>query len=228
MNKRVLVVVAHPDDEALGCGGTMAKLVGEGDEVKVCFLSGGVSARGGRDCSKSVLALKKSAEAAGVVLGVKEFFWFDFPDQGFDTVPILSVTKAVEGIVDSFRPDIVFTHFKWDLNRDHRVCFEAVKTALRPVGWKRVVSLFCFEVLSSSEWGFGNAFSPTFFVDVGEKGFWRKQESLDCYKQEMRLSPHPRSKEIVFSLARLRGSTIGVEYAEAFEVVYCFGFGVLL
>ena len=218
----VLVVAAHPDDEALGAGGAMALHCAKKDKVSVVILGTGIASRKGKgeDISSELSALRAQSRSALSRLGVKDVQFLDFPDNSFDSVPLLDIVKAVEKIVSEKKPATVYTHHWGDLNIDHRRTFEAVMTACRPVGGCSVKKIMCFEVLSYTEWNVqsaGTAFLPNSFLDISAV----LQKKLDClseYKGEMRPFPHPRSLEVVEALAKVRGSTIGAKAAEAFEV----------
>ncbi|WP_202819748.1 PIG-L deacetylase family protein [Thaumasiovibrio subtropicus] len=216
--KVVLVVAAHSDDEALGCGGTIAKHVDNGDDVYVVFMTDGVASRVENGINESNERLDAS-KAALSVLGVKEVFRFDFPDNKMDSVPLLSVVKEVESVISRVLPTIIYTHFQGDLNVDHYVTHKAVMTACRPQSWCCVKEIYCFEVLSSTEWNSKaeKAFLPQKIVDVAAQ--WdQKIEALSCYHREMRTAPHSRSIESVEALGTLRGATHGLDKAEAFFV----------
>lgn len=221
MMKRILIVAAHPDDETLGAGGAMAKHVASGDEVSVLILGEGVASRKehGEDYSKERESLRADSKRALARLGVKDVSFLDFPDNSFDTVPLLKIVKAVEKAVTEKKPDVVYTHHWGDLNIDHRVTFDAVLTACRPPG-SSVSKIMCFEVLSSTEWNVqnaGNAFVPNAFVDITDV-LEKKISALKEYKSEMRSYPHPRSSEGAEILAKMRGMAIGKKAAEAFHI----------
>lgn len=220
--KRVLVVAAHPDDEVLGCGGTIAKHAMSGDEVHVVILAEGVTSRDNarnRINRKAELSeLAKVAEHANKLLGVYSLTLHDLPDNRLDSVDLLDLTKLVENHVQEIKPDILYTHHAGDVNIDHRRIHEAVVTASRPQPFQSVQTLLFFEVQSSTEWqppGSAMPFSPNWFVDVSTT-LDMKMKALAAYQDEMRPWPHSRSCEAVHHLARWRGSTIGCEAAEAF------------
>ncbi len=219
---RVLVVVAHPDDEVLGCGGTMALLAHQGHEIYVLILGEGVTSRDEmRDPDRRVAeiaALRKAARQAAKILGVKEIFFEDFPDNRFDTVPLLELIKAVEQIKKRITPDMVFTHFEGDLNIDHRLTARAVMTATRPLPGEVVRRVYAFEVPSSTEWNFATAFRPNMYFEI-TPFLERKIEALRCYEEELRAFPHPRSVEGIKHLARMRGTESGCKAAEAFGLI---------
>jgi len=222
MPKKILVVAAHPDDETLGAGGAMALHCTRNDSVSVIILGTGIASRKekGTSISGELSALRAQSKSALAKLGVKDVQFLDFPDNSFDSVPLLEITKAVEKIVSEKTPGLVYTHHWGDLNIDHRRTFEAVMTACRPVGGCSVEKILCFEVLSSTEWNAQRsetAFAPNCFIDISST-LQKKLDGLSEYIGEVRPFPHPRSLEAVSALAKLRGSTIGVAAAEAFEI----------
>jgi len=217
---RILVVAAHPDDEALGCGGTMAKLSEAGHEVHVAFMADGVGSRGKASRAMTAEAKKRrsNAQKACRILGAQSPSFEPFPDNRMDSVDLLDVVQRVESLVKDYGPTTVFTHHGGDLNIDHRRVHEAVVTACRPQPKHCVRSLLFFEVPSSTEWqmpGARPAFEPNWFSDISAT-LTTKLKALDAYEGEMRAWPHARSAEALVHLARWRGATVGVEAAEAF------------
>lgn len=223
---KILIIAAHPDDEVLGCGGTIAKY-SKDREVYVLILGEGVSSRYQKkeEAPREELdKIKEQSRKASQVLGVKESFFLDLPDQRFDTVSFLDIVKKIENIIQTLRPEVIYTHSSRDLNLDHRITFEAVLTATRPTGDFLVKELYSFEVLSSTEWSFqkvNGSFSPNFFEEISFLDISKKIESLKIYEGEIRKFPHPRSEEAILSLAKTRGSSVGLNYAEAFELIRC-------
>jgi LmbE family N-acetylglucosaminyl deacetylase len=217
--RAALVVAAHPDDEALGCGGTIARLAAEGTEVHLLFLADGVSSRTGVGShAPGVAGRRAMGDRAAAILGAAPPVYLDLPDNRMDGLDLLDVIGAIEEHAERLQPDVVFTSFAGDLNVDHRACAHAVTTAFRPTAGQSVRAVYSFEIASSTEWAFGvtgQVFTPTYFVDV--EGFLpQKLAALEAYAEELRPFPHPRSPEAVSALARLRGSTVGVAAAEAF------------
>lgn len=220
MHKSILILAAHPDDEVLGCGGTIAKLVDEGATVNVAFVADGVFSRIGEESAKQqeLTARRTAAQGACAILGVKSVSFGDFPDNRMDTIPLLDITQAVEALIAKHQPEMVFTHHAGDVNIDHRRLHEAVATACRPQQGHPVKTLLCFEVPSSTEWqlpGSAPAFMPNWFVDISTT-LDRKLAALEAYADELRAWPHPRSRQGVEHLAHWRGATVGVDAAEAF------------
>jgi len=221
---KVLVVVAHPDDEVLGCGGTISRLSLEGHEVSVAILGEGATSRyrdRGEADPVEVAALRESADRAGRILGARKVSTGDLPDNRFDTVPQIMVAKKVEELLADVGPERVFTHHGGDLNVDHVCVNRAVLVATRPQPGAVVPEIYAMEIPSSTEWSFQQVepvFRPNVFFDITAT-LDRKIEALGEYPQEMRPFPHPRSPESVRSIARRWGSVAGCEAAEAFELI---------
>lgn len=222
--KKILVIAAHPDDEVLGCGGTIAKHIKLGDKVYCLFLGKGKSSRNFKNESylkKEQAILKKEAEKAAKILGISKTFFENFPDQQYDTIPFLKIVKSIEKIKNKIKPEIVFTHHQGDLNLDHQITFKAVLTACRPLRNETVKELYSFEIPSSTEWGIPkkkNYFMPNFFIDVSDT-FNKKIEALEAYKSEIRKYPHPRSLKSVEIIARRWGTIVEKELVESFEII---------
>jgi N-acetylglucosamine malate deacetylase 1 len=219
MNETVLVVAAHPDDDVLGCGGTMARHVNNGDIVHVLFLADGVTSRTSAIGEEQYIDSRNNcAHMAAEVLGVQRPVFLGFPDNKMDTVPLLDVVQTIETYIYKVKPSIVYTHYSEDLNIDHQITHKAVITACRPKPEFCVRKIFSFEVLSSSEWGVGgNKFSPNYFIDISET-LDKKILALREYKDEMLDFPNSRSIESIEALATIRGGSVGMFAAEGFIV----------
>jgi LmbE family N-acetylglucosaminyl deacetylase len=217
----VLVVAAHGDDEVLGCGGTMARFSAEGRPVHLLLLADGESSRA-RVAHDPVEALTDARLAAArrsaEILGCASVSAHSLPDNRMDSCDLLDVVQLIEASIEACAPTLVLAHFGNDVNIDHRVTHEAVQAACRPQPGSPVRVLWFFEVASSTEWrtpGGVTGFAPNVFVDI--TGQWpKKVDALHAYAKELRPFPHARSVEGVEALARWRGVTIGVPYAEAF------------
>lgn len=215
---KVLVVAAHPDDEVLGVGATVARHTTAGDEVVSVVVSEGASSRYEEGADRT---LQEAGQRAAKVLGVASLRFLGFPDQRLDEGPILHVIQSIEKIVGEIGPDVVYTHHWGDLNRDHRVVSEAVQVACRPVGDAYPRRLLCFETPSSSEWRApdpGLQFVPNHFVDVTAT-LDQKLQAMACYATEVRPAPHPRSLEALRSRAAYWGQIVGRSFAEPFVLV---------
>lgn len=218
---KVLVIAAHPDDEVLGCGGTIAKHVAAGDEVNIHILAEGATSRTAfRDCeahSVELSELAQSAACAARILGATTVL-HGLPDNRLDSLDLLDVIKLVEEVVFAYRPDVVYTHHSSDVNIDHQIIHRAVVTACRPLPGQSVRTLLFFEIPSSTEWQVLSnvaAFVPNWFVSIDET-LDCKVQALEPYGSEMREFPHPRSISAVRALAAWRGASIGANAAEAF------------
>ncbi|WP_201767081.1 PIG-L deacetylase family protein [Novipirellula maiorica] len=219
--QKVLVVAAHPDDEALGCGGAMACHAAMGDEVAVLFMTDGVSSR--LSAGQSEAATRNTAmQSAMSILGVSRFQAMTFPDNAMDSVPLLEITQVIEEFCSDWGvPDTVYTHHASDLNLDHRLTHQAVMTCFRPqpAADGKPTKILSFEVLSSTGWEgtTADSFRPNYFVDI-RSTLKKKLEALDAYSEEMRPFPHARSLETAEHLARYRGASVGMPAAEAYVV----------
>jgi len=218
----ILVVAAHPDDEILGCGGTIARLTGEGHKASILMLGEGVASRtgsGNRRKNESLIrTLRAEARRANAIIGVDDIRFLRFPDNRFDEVPLLEIVKKVEEVIDRTRPYCVFTHHAHDLNIDHRLTHAAVLTATRPMPGQTVREIYSFPALSSTEWTFCDDFAPNTFFDISSM-ISTKVKALRCYASELRDFPHPRSLHGVEVAAEYWGMRAGVQSAEAFILI---------
>ena len=223
LDKRVLVIAAHPDDEILGCGGTLAKFIKEGCYVSVIILSDGILSRIDESSlldREKISHRQQCAINANNVLGVQDLQFCLFPDNQMDTVPLLEVVKAIEKEIDRVKPEIVLTHHYGDVNVDHSIVHEAVLAACRPQPGHSAHTLMFFEIPSSTEWrpaSSPESFKPNWFVDIS-KTLDFKLKAMKEYENEVRNFPHPRSLESIEHLAGWRGASVGVFAAEAFEL----------
>lgn len=216
----ILVVAAHPDDEVLGVGGTLLKLAKENNEnIHILFLSRGEASRGEKYANERLR--ENQARRTCQKLGATLHWTKNFPDNAFDSIPLLHVIQSIEPYLVKLQPHIVFTHYSQDLNIDHRITFQAVYTTFRPSRQRRLTKLYSFEVLSSTEWQVkdpSQVFLPNLYVDIAPY-IKKKIELLNTYKREMDSFPFPRSAEGVLTLAQYRGMECGLKYAEAFKLI---------
>jgi len=221
-SRRVLAVVAHADDEILGCGGTLALHSDLQDEVRILILTDSVGSRtSDKKWETEFDERRLHANAAASVVGAQKIDFLSFPDNKMDSIPLLDIVKEVEAYIQAFRPTTIYTHHAGDLNIDHQLTLRATITATRPLPESHVENIFGFEVPSSTEWNwpdFNDAFRPNVFVDISNS-LPRKLDALRAYRNEIRQFPHPRSIETCESLARVRGSTSGFYAAEAFTLL---------
>ena len=226
-NKKILLVVAHPDDELLGVGATMHKLI-EANKciVEVVILGEGITSRSEErepEKWKSELEVHRSnINNAAKFIGYKDVKVYDFADNRFDSIDLLDIVKVIEKEKQRFKPEIIFTHHGGELNIDHQRTFEAVITATRPMENELVTSIITFETPSGTEWRASTDpkhFIPNVFVEVSKDNVEAKVSAMECYEFEKRKYPHPRSPEALRIFAQQRGIMVGCEYAEAFNLV---------
>lgn len=217
---RILVIAAHPDDEVYGMGGTIAKLAYKKHEVYVLIITDGCSAQ-----YKGQLHLiqekKKQARKANAILGVKEVFFADLPDMKLDKVDHVVLNHVIEKTVWDLNPDIVYTHFYGDVNKDHQCVFDSTMVAVRPTPSQNVQAVYCYQVPSSTEWAAGvpkNMFVPNVFEEISLY-YEKKQQAIMAYSMEIRDYPHPRSLEVVKLYDEVMGKRNGLNLAEGFMLI---------
>lgn len=219
--KKVLVVAAHPDDEILGVGGTVLKHTSNGDRVECIILGEGQMARFGNESEnydEIVQSLHDDAKVASRIIGYQSVYFANFPDNRFDSVDLLDVIKYIENIIRTYKPDIIYTHFGNDLNIDHKIAYQAVMTATRPVNDCPVKEIYLFETLSATEWNFKDSFRPNLYIDIAPY-MEKKIMAMKAYITELCEFPHPRSIEGIEFLAKYRAMQVGKTYVEAFEIL---------
>jgi len=231
---KILVVAAHPDDEIIGMGGTLKKLIKK-HEVNVLFLADGITARKKsgyvnsteyepslterKELEKEINIRKTHAKNALKLLGITKTKFLDFPDNELDLIPFLKIVKAVELEINKTKCEMIFTHHYNDLNIDHRLTYKATITAARPLPESRINSIMSFEAISSSDWNKPYQFNPNMFVDISKEIKW-KIKALKEYKNEIKKFPHPRSVIAIDALSKRWGSLYGMKSAEAFEIIF--------
>lgn len=222
MNKKILIIAAHPDDEVLGCFGTVARFIKEGYEAYTLILGEGKTSRDEErrpEIKKNEIEiLNTEIQKANSIIGIKKVFVESFPDNRFDSVDLLDIIKVISRIKDEINPDIIFTHYENDLNIDHQITYKAVITATRPMENESVKEIYSFEVLSSTEWKYPLSFSPDVFFDISDT-IDLKINSMREYASELCEYPHPRSLEGIELNAKYNGLRVGKKYVEAFKSV---------
>jgi LmbE family N-acetylglucosaminyl deacetylase len=212
---KVLIVVPHPDDEVLGCGGTIARHASHGDRIEQVIMT---------KVSRpywSEEEIKEDTLKAGGVLGITKTHFWDMPAVRLDTVPQKELNDSLITLIEELKPDIVYIPHIGDINKDHRLIAEAVMVAVRPKPGCSIKKVLAYETLSETEWSApvaSNAFIPTAYVDITDT-LETKLKAMNVYEKELREFPHPRSLEAISNLAALRGSHVGVKAAEAFMLI---------
>lgn len=211
----ILIIAPHPDDEVLGCGGTIAKYKGKNDKIYLCIVTKAYTP----DWSEEFLKNRPNEIAkSNKILGIHRTFFLDYPTVKLDTIPQKELNDSISKIIHTVKPQIVYIPFKGDLNKDHQIVCETSLVALRPHDHK-VQKILSYEILSNTEWGgMPESFVPTVYVDITDT-FTIKIEAMKAYKSELRTFPHPRSLQGIEILARKRGSEAGVKYAEAYKLI---------
>ena len=222
--EKILVVVAHPDVEVLGCGGTLLKHSKEKSEIHLLFVFEGCSPRYKNKQDPSLLKDIKKRERSAIQISkkirAKSIKFMRHQNFLYEGDFLLDLTKKVYSIISRIKPNIIYTHSAKDLNKDHRICNEVVLTATRPIANFKLEKLITFEIPSSTEWNYGTLgnFAPNYFVNI-TNFFKKKLKLLKFYNYELRPSPHPRSLENLIAQAKLSGSICGFKYAEKFEAI---------
>lgn len=221
MNKKVLVIVAHPDDEILGMGGTIAKYVAMGNVVALLIVTDGSTSQYKDDPRLNEIIEEKKSETqnAANILGISKIYYGGQPDMRLDITAHTEVNAAIEKVIDDFEPDIVYTHFEGDVNRDHQCVYQSTLVACRPVPNQKVKELYSFSVPSSTEWNVQTknaVYTPTVYVDIDGEYAIKKYQAMACYKTELRDYPHPRSIETLTILDKATGLQVGLKCAESF------------
>ena len=221
-SKKILIVAAHPDDEVLGCFGTVARLIQEGYEAYTLILGEGKTSRDVERVVENhkddIKELNEEIQKANDVIGIKKVFVESFPDNRFDSVDLLDIIKVISRVKEEVRPDIIFTHYEYDLNIDHQVTYKAVITATRPMEDECVKEIYSFEILSSTEWNYPISFSPDTYYDISNT-LNSKIKAMKEYTSELCEYPHPRSLEGIELNAKYQGMRIGKKAAEAFKTI---------
>ena len=223
--QKILIIVAHPDDEVLGCGGSIAKWSKYGHEVHVLIMAEGITSREKKRervaHQKELSLLGQSSQKASKIIGVESLKLLEYPDNRMDSVDLLDIVKSIEEHIEKVKPGVVVTHHSGDLNIDHRIVHQAVLTACRPDPENIVRRILSFEVPSATEWQSPTSLSPfvpNWFEDISDE-LELKIKALEAYHSEMREWPHSRSIKGVKYLSRWRGSSMGYEAGEAFMLL---------
>lgn len=215
MTRTILAVVAHPDDETIGCGGALHRHFRSGDAVFAMCATNGVGSRVGPQ-AEAVARRREDSKRAASILGFEWAAELDFPDNALDAIALLELARAIESVKARIQPDIVYTHAAHDLNIDHRRIHEAVRIAFRPqpsdAWWTEIR---CFEIPSATDWGH-EVFEPDLFIEI-TSSWVAKRAALECYGDELRPPPHSRSMSGIQALCTLRGHQAGFHMAEAFQ-----------
>lgn len=215
---RVLVVTPHPDDEVLGCGGTMVKHASRGDEVYLCVVTKTYAPEWAEDETRE---RKEEVHRVNEILGVRKTYFLNLPTVKLDTIPQKELNDLISQMVNEVQPEVVYIPHQGDVSKDHRLVFEAAMVATRPKPNLTIRKVLCYEVLSETEWAAPfeeSAFIPNIWTKISGV-LETKLKAMSAYKSELKEFPHPRSLEAITTLAKMRGANVGVDAAEAFMLV---------
>lgn len=213
-----MVIAPHPDDEILGCGGTIKKMTTNGMEVNILIVTRG---KQGMYSEERINKVRNEALFAHKLLGVSNTHFLDFPAPDLDCTPISELSMALLKVITDNKSDTIFIPHRGDIHNDHKAVFNAALVAVRPVNNNTVKRIYCYETLSETEWAApfsDDAFIPDNFVNIAEV-FSTKLDAFRCFKSQMREFPNPRSLKAIESQANLRGSVVGFTHAEAFKTI---------
>jgi LmbE family N-acetylglucosaminyl deacetylase len=219
MKGKILVIGAHPDDETLGVGGTIVKSIASGAVAELCIVTAGYEPWISR---KELDARRNEALAASKILGFSKTHFLELPAAHLDTLPQKQINDALSHLIENFCPDTIYTTGNTDINKDHRIVYDATMVAARPKPGSSVKRLLTYELPSSTEWGgifLQTPFQPNVFVDISET-LGKKLEAMAAYTMEIKQFPHPRSLENIKAVATMRGASVGLVAAEAFRLIY--------
>ena len=220
--KKILIIAAHPDDEVLGCFGTVSRLIQEGYEAYTLILGEGKTSRDEErqveNKKDEITILNNEIQNANNTIGIKKVFIESFPDNRFDSVDLLDIVKVISKVKDEVEPDIVFTHYEHDLNIDHQITYKAVVTATRPMHDECVKEIYSFEILSSTEWNYPISYAPDTYYDISDT-LDLKIKAMKAYTSELCEYPHPRSLEGIELNAKYQGMRVGKKAVEAFKSI---------
>jgi|TARA_B110000483_G_scaffold227625_1_gene289584 LmbE family N-acetylglucosaminyl deacetylase len=219
MKKQILILSPHADDEILGCGGIISKFSKEGCDINVLILTNANDGAPEIYSKKDIKKIRDESKLANEFIGTKKLFFENLPALTLNQYPLYKISNIIEKYILKIKPEVVFIPSSNDIHEDHKIIFKAAKVSLRPNKKSNVKKILSYEVLSETEWNENEkAFSPNYFVKLNKLNINNKIKAFLKYKSQVKKFPHPRSKEAILSLSRVRGSQVFAEYAEAFRV----------
>lgn len=219
MDKNILFVAPHADDEILGCGATIAKLASSGYNCYSLVMTNAHIGIPSQYSEKDIIEVREEDKEAHAILGTKECFFMDFPAPVLDQFPIYKIASELHRLIIKLKIDTIFLPHRGDIHKDHKMVFDAGIVACRPTGGNPVKNVYCYETLSETEWGTPTAtdiFMPNTYFTFSEKEFSKKLKAFNCFKTQVREFPESRSLEAIEALSKYRGACVSAIRAEAF------------
>lgn len=221
MNKKILVLAPHCDDEVLGCGGIISRHTSQGGEAHIAIMTNGHLGAPELFSAEGTKKVREEALEAHKILGVNETHFLDFPAPRLDSVPGYKLALKLSDLIQRLNPETIYIPHRGDIHKDHAHTFDAALVAARPINDNPVKNIYAYETLSETEWAApfsDDAFIPTRFVNISDT-LDTKLRAFTCFTTQIKQAPHPRSLENIKNLAKLRGATVGFSAAEAFMVI---------
>ncbi len=219
MNKKILIISPHADDEILGCGGFIHKYSKKKYQINVLILTNANKGAPELYPPNYIKKIRHEAKIANKFIGTKKLFFEDLPAVNLNNYPFYKITSVINKYVSEVNPEILLIPSNNDLHDDHKIIFKAAKVATRPNKKKNLKKILSYEVLSETEWNEnGDFFKPNYYLSLKKSDVDKKVKAFLKYKSQVKKFPHPRSKEAIISLSRVRGSNAFLDYAEAYKV----------
>ena len=219
MKKNILIIAPHADDEILGCGGSISKYSKLGYNINVLVLTNANIGAPDLYTAKHIKLIRDESKKANKIIGTKKLYFENLPALNLNQYPTYKISNTIENYILKIRPEIVFIPSANDIHEDHKKIFHASKVALRPKKKTNLKKVLSYEVLSETEWNENEkSFSPNYFVQLSKSDIKKKIKAFLNYSSQVQKFPHPRSVEAIYSLSKIRGSQVFMDYAEAFRV----------
>ena len=219
MKKNILILSPHADDEILGCGGLISKYSKQNYHINVLILTNANKGAPEIYPPSVIEQIRKEAKIANNFIGTKKLFFENLPAMNLNNFPVYKISDIINSYISKIKPEIVLIPSANDIHNDHKIIFKAAKVSFRPNKKSNLKKILSYEVLSETEWNEeGKLFNPNYFVRLTKSDIANKVNAFLKYKSQVKKFPHPRSKEAILNLSKVRGSQVFAEYAEAYKV----------